>query len=81
MQTENIVDNVSDNVLEINTNVDQNETIVVSSRRYTRNRRPPIYLQDFDVPNFKNNDVSTKYSIHSFLNYKSLSKFSKIQYC
>jgi len=79
MHTENIDDtnNPSDNTLEIDTNVEQSETIAVSPRRSTRSRRPLAYLQDFDVPNLNNNIVSTKYSIHSFLNYNSLSKYFK----
>jgi len=79
MQTKNIVDNVFDNVLEIDTNIEQNETTVVSPIRFTCSTRPPIYVQDFDVPNFNNNVVSTKHSIHSFLNY-NYPIFSKIQY-
>jgi len=83
MQTENIVDNVTDDVFETDTNVEQseqreqNETTAAPSRRSTRSRRPSIYLQDFDVTNFNNSVVSTKHSIHSFLNYNSSSKFFK----
>ena len=44
MHTENIDDtnNPSDNTLEIDTNVEQSETITVSPRRSTHNRRPPV---------------------------------------
>jgi len=77
MHTENIDNSLSANTLEIDTNVEQSETIVLSPRRSTRSRSPPAYLQDFDVPNLYNNTISTKHSIHSFLNYNSLSKHLK----
>jgi len=72
MQTENIIDNTVDDVFKTDTNVEQseqrekNETATAPPRRSNRSRRHPIYLQDFDVPNFNNNVVSTKHSIHSF---------------
>ena len=83
MQTENVIDNTTDDVFETDTNfeqseqIEQNETATVPPRRSTRSRRPLIYLQDFDVPNINNSVVSTKHSIHSFLNYNSLSKSFK----
>ena len=74
MQSENNVHDVLlDNTVETNVEVEQSENVTVSPRRSTRSRKRPTYLQDFEVSNISNNVASTKYPIHSFLNYNSLS--------
>jgi len=50
--------------------VDNNDVPTATLRRSDRNRRIPIYLQDFQT---SSNQVSTKYPIQTFINFNSLS--------
>jgi len=44
-----------------------------SPRRSTRAKRPPAYLQDFNIDSSSTNSVSTKYPITDFVSYSALS--------